>query len=202
MKLLRVPILFLLAAFLTRGTYSPTNLGNGWYGNLPPVTEAALAPILGCLTQHGAPSTPKLIAEGVFDWGDGRAATPTMVQWDIGNGLQFRNDAVLTYYGPAPAYVEVIRALTGVQPTRAALQAFEACVRRVKEPTVIVSVPNPLGEKQAPEWCTSRVGVSECWQGNQRDQFLPGGEFNAPDGLYRKVNGGWFFLTWSAWRKV
>lgn len=193
---------------------NPANVGNGWYANLPPVTESQLQPIIACLTQAGLPAGPVLRSEKVY--GGPNAGpndptdTPSVLRYDVRGGKdtgagvgKHDADAVFTYYAPAVTYTEVWRAdHNGQWPTHEQRNALQDCANAVKSPLVITTMKFPLGIKQAATWCQEKMQVNDCWQGNQDDQFLPGGEFRDSGGAYRKVKGGWFFLTWSAWRKV
>lgn len=164
--------------------YNPANLGNGWYPNLPAVSEVQLNWAIGCLESNGAPKNPTLMAGETTRLSGDLGRTPTMIIWQK-DGWQFWTDAVQTYYHPQVAYVEIA-------------QAFGLPVKWITcssaAPTIITAVPSPLGAPW-PEQC---IG---CYRSNLDDKFLVGQTFTDASGTYLKRSGGWFFNTYSYWVK-
>lgn len=212
--ILAIALAALAAAIFAPSAPNPANLGNGWYGNLPPVSESQLQPIIACLTQAGLPASPVLMSEKVY--GGPNAGpndptdTPSVLRYDVRGGKntgagvgKHDADAVFTFYAPAVTYTEVWRAdHNGQWPTHEQRNGLQNCANGVKSPLVITTMKFPLGVKQAAMWCQEKMQVAECWQGNQDDQFTPGGEFRDSSGSYRKFSGGFFVFGWSAWKKV
>lgn len=202
MRHLKLAVGCLALLLLASAAVDNTNLGSGWYGNLPPVTRAQLDPVIACLMEAGAPRRVEVYTDPVYDWGDGRTRTPAMIEWQESGGRVARTDAVWTYMSPLVAYVDIMRDLR--QPAPVERHAgIRDCVAAAKATAPVVTLqPNPLGEKQPADWCLDRVGVPDCWQGNAGDKFIPGGGFTDAGGIsYTKVSGGRFFFTWSVWRQ-
>lgn len=182
--------LCLLAATLQNpapATIDATNIANGWYANLPPVTRVAADRVVACLVENGAPPAPTYVAHGNITIPGDNPIGPAQIQWTL-NGRMIETDAALTYYGPDIAYIEIAH-------------TFGLPVRRVNcfdRQTATVTIRRPLGEPRNP--CPGgEAGPCFLSIGDAEDRFEVGATFTDHAGTYRKRRTGWAFFGFSYW---
>ncbi|MGH2360052.1 MAG: hypothetical protein ACRDGM_05860 [bacterium] len=165
-----------------RAIPNPNNLGNGWYPNLPPVTADKLAGKIDCLVAFGAPAQPSLIATPVLNIHGGLGFAPSQLVW-AKEGREIQTDAVLTYYGPAVAYVEIAK-------------TFSLPVKLISCPdvpaAVLVELKSPIGDAW-PDRC------GKCFRPSPDDKFEIGARFQDGSGGFVKRRGWYAFVPYGYW---
>ncbi len=162
-----------------------SNLGNGWYPNLPPVTYSDLQNIISCLIANGCPRDPSIIAGRTTHLTGDLEYAPCEIIWKQ-DSKQISTDAVQTYYHPEVAYIDIAREFS---------LPFKMITCDKPSKVILIGVLNPLGES----WPEKG---SNCYRSNLNDRFIPGQSFTDISGTYLKKQAGYFFFSSSWWEKV
>jgi len=191
-----VPVAALFAWLSMHGeaqAVNPRDVSNGWYRGLAPVTaemvKAPIACLLAELKDEGFDlPDPELYAEPVGwrtpGWPD---LTPAEIHWTY-QGRRASTDAVMTYYGPQVAFVDIVRELRLPIP----LDSYRWTCEYQKEIPTVGTVENPIGDpwpEKGGEW----------YRSNLKDKFTPGARYTDQRGTFLKKSGGVFVFGWSGW---
>jgi len=182
-------------AFATPPQSGPIDdVRNGWYPQLPPVSQAQAEDRAACVQRAlGTPARIQMVSEPLVNpVVGGPALAPAELTWEFADGRRWRSTAALTALFPAITYVEAARHL-GVTPN----PSFN-CPEMNGAAAVISLQRSPIGP---PRDCPDGTGA--CFQawGDAEDPLREGAVYTQPDGTrLQKRRGGFAFFGYHYWR--
>lgn len=186
-----------------RAVPNPQDLRNGWYPNMPAVSETEVNKAIACLVENGAPANPSLetlalpqiagrFGQFVAPDPDDPKFSPTDIVWKDGNGRIEKTNAMLTYLSPAVAYVDLAHVF---DVPLSNLPKVRECAKNINPPQ-LVAMPSPIGPP-LPSKCQNCFSSA----GGDIDRFKGGAVYTDASGTYVKQENMFAFIRGSHWEK-